>query len=168
MWNQHQPKGAPGLWCSKVSVSLKVFQRWHSTGADSCDSWPHITHFEDFVFHIFPRGCPVESWQFLFFSFASSFVHFVTIALPFGEPVGLHCLHPFLLHTSFPMSVFPHAQYHYSHTRSTTEQCSHQGFWKREREGEENPSFFKRKFLKPQRNRESPPRANSSTAASPC
>lgn len=114
-------KGVSGVWYFRISDSLEVFQRWHSPGAGSCDTGSHqlathccITHFGDFVLHIFPRGCPVRGWQFLIFSFASSFVHFVTIVLPFGKPVGPHCLHSFLLHTSFPMSVFPHAQYHYS------------------------------------------------------
>lgn len=112
-------KGGSDLWYSKGSVPQEAFQRWHSTGAGSCDTPSHqlathccVTHAGDLVLRIFPRGCPVEGWQFPIF--ASSFVHFVTIALPFGEPVGPHCLHPFLLPTSFPMSVFPHIQYHYS------------------------------------------------------
>lgn len=99
-------------------------------------------------------------WQFPIFSLASSFVHFVTIALPFGEPVGPHCLHPFLLHISFPMSVFPHAQHHYSPPSLSNAHTRDSG---RERDRErENPSFFERKLLKPQRNKESSPRANSS------
>lgn len=57
-----------------------------------------ITRSGNLVLHTFPRGCPVEGWQFpIFLSFASSFVHFVTSALPFGKTVGPRRLRPFLL-----------------------------------------------------------------------
>lgn len=65
--------------------------------------------------------------------------------------MGPHCLHPFLPHNLFPVSIFPHSQCHYSPHLSDTAQCSHLGFWKRARGRGKLFIFQKKTFETPKK-----------------
>lgn len=126
-------KGGSDLWYSKGSVPQEAFQRWHSAGAGSCDTPSHqlathccVTHAGDLVLHIFPRGCPVEGWRFLFL--LPLLCTLSPLLCPLESLWGCTVCTPSFSTLHFLCLSFLTSSTITHHTLSTTEQCSHQRF----------------------------------------